>query len=351
MSESLDAFFLLEDRAPDVPPALERDGWGRPLIVPPGGGEPIAYTRMSTIAGKLEDRGGLETWKRRQAMRGVAITPELAAKVAALPEKTGNRRKDDLTAASWREYEEEAMTAAGSHSKASWGTAYHGFTEPGMRGNPAVPEKLQADVDAYWGKLDAYRAICLLSEVFVVNDELRCAGTFDDLYWLDGFGPVIGDKKSGKKKVKSATIQMAGYANAVAYNPETGERTDILDLVDWEAFGLARPQGHVNRDWALMIHSPVFEAAPVFYKADIRKGYDACRVAAWVRDFQSDNDGWVWDAHNDIMRAQREREAIRMINLACDWDQLRAVAVHFQDVWQDWHTTLGEQRAAQWTAA
>jgi len=350
VSDSLDAFWTLEGRTPDVPESIRRDRWGRPLIIGPDGVE-RAYTRMSTIAGKLDDKTGLETWKRRQAMRGVAIVPELAAMVASLPEKTGNRRKDELTSASWREYEGLAEEAARSHAKANWGTAFHGFTEPGMRGNPVVPEAIKADVDSYWERVDEYRVVLLASEVFVVNHELRIAGTFDDLYWIDGFGVVVGDKKSGKKKVKPTTIQMAGYANCEVYDPETGESRPLLSLVDWAMLGFDPanpPVPSVNKLWAFFVHAEHGTGVTTFYKADIDKGFKALRVAAWVRDFQSDNEGWVFDAHDEILRGQRQREAQEAMARATSVVDLSTIADSFADIWHDGLTAYGREVMASW---
>jgi hypothetical protein len=341
-----ESFLYLEGRDPDVPEDVERDQWGRPLILQPDGSK-IAYTRVSTAANMLEHQGGLEKWRQQIIVKGMAARPDILAACAALPSKTGNRKKDELTSTSWREYLDAAFEAGLGHEKANWGSATHGFTEPGMRGNPLVPAAIQGDVDSYWGKVDEYRVRLVGAELFVVNDELRFAGRFDDLYWIDGFGACLGDKKTGKAKVKQVTVQKSIYANSKAYDPRTGERREIVDAIDWERAGVPRPDD-INRKWAFFVHIPLGEGFTTFFKSDIEKGYAAAKVAAMIRDFRSDNKDWVFDAHEEIVLGQRQREAIDAINIASDMDQLRAVAHHFHDVWTDWLTTLGHERAARW---
>jgi hypothetical protein len=85
-----------------------------------------------------------------------------------------------------------------------------------------------------------------------------------------------------------------------------------------------------------------------FYKADIRKGWEAMQVACWVRDFQSDNDGWVFDAHNDIMAGQRERQAYEALWACKAVHELTAVANSFLDVWSDRLTEVGKEVIASW---
>ena len=50
---------------------IPRDRWGRPLITPVDGGDPMPYTRVSTLAKALDDKTALTDWKCRQ----VAIGP------------------------------------------------------------------------------------------------------------------------------------------------------------------------------------------------------------------------------------------------------------------------------------
>ena len=63
-----------------LPPAaddIRRDQWGRYLIVPPGGGEPIGHTRVTTVAKALDDGGGLAPWKATMNAIGMMLRPGL----------------------------------------------------------------------------------------------------------------------------------------------------------------------------------------------------------------------------------------------------------------------------------
>src|SRR5689334_2925212 len=65
--------------APQVP----RDRWQRPLVVPPKGGKPVAYTRCTTFVGCLEDTFNLSRWQQRMVALGLNDRPDLLLAVAA----------------------------------------------------------------------------------------------------------------------------------------------------------------------------------------------------------------------------------------------------------------------------
>ena len=60
-----------------MPTEITRDRYGRPMIVPPKGGAPIAYTRATTIANSLDDASALTAWKMRMAAIGLTSRPDL----------------------------------------------------------------------------------------------------------------------------------------------------------------------------------------------------------------------------------------------------------------------------------
>ena len=53
---------------------IRRDRFGRPLVVPPGGGPRVAYRRTTTFVGALEDTYALQQWKQRQVAIGSTTT-------------------------------------------------------------------------------------------------------------------------------------------------------------------------------------------------------------------------------------------------------------------------------------
>jgi len=57
---------------------IDRDRYGRPLVVPPNGGKPVAYTRATTIANSLDDASALTAWKMRMAAIGLTTRPDIS---------------------------------------------------------------------------------------------------------------------------------------------------------------------------------------------------------------------------------------------------------------------------------
>ena len=55
---------------------IQRDRWGRPLIVPPGGGKAVPYRRASGIGKALEDDTNLTYWRARVVAIGLMHRPD-----------------------------------------------------------------------------------------------------------------------------------------------------------------------------------------------------------------------------------------------------------------------------------
>ena len=224
----------------DRPDLIKRTADGRPYIIPPEGGKPRPYTRVSTFARALEDGASLVAWKQRMAVKGAVEHPEL---IPGGVDWTQPRFAAPVICT--------LMDAAGANDAAYYGTALHSlseifdFTDEDLRQfNPS--DQLLAGMDAY---VEATKDIQMLEgEVFVVNDEYGCAVTLDRLmlippttitmpdgqvlYLPDG-AVCIGDIKTGTLHTQENAIQMAMYAGGKRYDPITGERTPLhpdLDL-------------------------------------------------------------------------------------------------------------------------
>lgn len=163
---------------------IARDRYGRPLVTPPGGGKPMAYTRATTIAGILDDRYNLELWKLRQVASGLSRRRDLVALAAAQStayataverenaedEKAAKRALDKICG--------DAMDAAASGAAANLGSALHQFIDEINQGRePVIPADLRNDVDAYRNVMRDWDVVA--SEQFLVLDELKVAGTAD----------------------------------------------------------------------------------------------------------------------------------------------------------------------------
>lgn len=214
---------------------VPRDQYGRPKIIPVGGGKPVVYTRMSTIAKTLDDKSNLVNWKARMAAIGLRMRPALMTRMAGIV-ASGNL-DDYKVKRSIDAIVEEACEAAGAGDKASIGTGLHELAEAVDRGEDLEhvdgpdAERIAAYKAETWDK--GYEP--LGAEGFVVNDDLRVAGSYDRL-WRCPDGKVrVGDLKTGAWDAKdpmAVAAQLAGYARGMHYDPATGERTPLHPDLD-----------------------------------------------------------------------------------------------------------------------
>jgi len=212
---------------------IKRDRFGRPLIIPPGGGKPEGYTRVSTLAKALDDGTALVAWKQRMTLVGTLLDEGIRAEASTLI----NRHADPVGEASKAlgVLAHRAMERAGATRAASLGTTVHELTERMDNGQPIthVPDGLGPVLDAYtWGMAGLE---VIESEVFVVVDDIACAGTLDCLVRLPGGRVVVADKKTGRNEPAYAggvTTQCAAYARGQRYDPATGERTPLHHDLD-----------------------------------------------------------------------------------------------------------------------
>lgn len=214
-------------------PAIERDRWGRPLVVPVGGGDPVAYVRASTMAKALDDLSGLMAWKQRKTAEGLLYRPDLLTRLAGAL-ANGHPDDDDVKRAVNRVCT-EATEAAGASSGASTGTGLHALTDAIDAGQEPlyVPSDDQPRLDAYRIATRDLEAVDI--ETFVVDDEHGVAGSFDRL-WLCPDGRVrVGDLKTGAREDQyplATAMQMAIYAHGLRYDPETTERAPLDPRLD-----------------------------------------------------------------------------------------------------------------------
>lgn len=247
-------------------PTVNRDQWGRPLITPPGGGKPQPYTRVTTLAGTLEDQYNLTRWKQRQTILGLTRRADLLASAAAHAEDS--KQLDKIADA--------AMEAAESSAGATTGTALHTFTEKLDTGRDVgnVPDTLRPDLDAYT-KVTA-NLTTLAVEQFTVLDDLKVAGTFDRLVEFEGTR-YIADLKTGRIDfgAQKIAIQLALYSRAQVYDIPTGARTPLND---------------VDQDWGIVIHLPAGRGECTLHWVDLAAGWEAVERAAWTRQWRSRKD-------------------------------------------------------------
>lgn len=230
----------------------------------------MPYTRVSTMAKALDDLNQLMAWKQRKTAEGLVRRPDLLTRIAGTL-ANGDPDTDWATKKALNAICEEATEAAGASKGSSAGTGFHELTEAIDRGEEPmfVPPADQARLDAYREATRDYHAVD--AEVFVVCDELGVAGSFDRLWLCPDEVNRVGDLKTGKSEADYPTataIQIATYANSLRYNPETGERTPLVE-------------GPLDKATGLLIHMPPSGGCQVI-PLDIEKGWQAAQLAAQV---------------------------------------------------------------------
>lgn len=212
---------------------FRRDRWGRPMVIQPDGKE-IAYARASTLAKVTDDTHNLAARDQRLVAVGLARRPDLldlVHGVVSLHDDPVAEAKSDLNRVC-----RDAREFAGASAAASSGTAFHAMCQAAAMGREVSAGRWQAHLDAYLEELERKRLRVIDTEVRVVNDDLRSAGTFDVLMQhIDSGAVACGDLKSGRWDTlypAGVTTQVAIYANGQRYDVETGERSPIHPDLD-----------------------------------------------------------------------------------------------------------------------
>lgn len=308
---------MTEGTIPDPFAEVPRDRYMRPLIIPAGGGKPVAYTRCTTFVGVLEDTFNLSKWQQRMVALGLTKRPDLLLAVSA--HSDDKKRLDGIC--------DEAREAAAASSAATTGTALHKLTERVDRGeNVDIPKVAKADVNAYLAALDGMDRLHI--EALTVHDELKVAGTPDRVLMVDGT-PVIADLKTGSIDfgIGKIAMQLAMYSRSLRYELD-GTRHSL----------------DVDQDRALVIHLPAGSGECKLVWVDIRAGWEAVQVAAEVR---------AWRARKNLATpyapAQRTTSlsVARLILEAPDEATLRQIWADHRDVWSDDLTKRAAARKAE----
>jgi len=303
---------------------ISRDRWGRPMVIPPGGGKPVPYTRATTFVDCLDDKSNLSKWMQRQVLRGVAAAPQLMLRVSA--------SLDDDKAL--QKIADDALDAAQSNAKADIGTALHALTETVDRGGDlsAVPADYRADLEAYAAVM---RGIDIVStETFTVLDRYQVGGTHDRRLRFPSLGdtPVIGDVKTGRIDYGLGKIgmQLAVYAHSLTYNQSTGERSEF----------------DCRKDIAVIIHLPAGEGRAELVWVDIAQAWENIELCRQVRD-------WRKLKHAPIPSplAQVDIVAALIDQAACEADLINLWSTHWQQFTPEHIAQASVKKAAFYTTA
>jgi hypothetical protein len=240
---------------------IDRDRYGRPLIVPLRGGKPVAYTRATTIANSLDDASALTAWKMRMAAIGLTTRPDILLSITAAQE-------DKLAVNSLIE---DAMEVAGANKAANIGTAIHSFAEQLDSGHNLgiIPPEWIPDIKAYEQTTKILNKQFI--EQFSVLDKYKIAGTPDRVVEYNG-ELFIADIKTGRiDHPNNVAIQLAIYANGLPYDSATATRGT------W---------GNINKDKAIIIHLPAGTGTCKLMWIDIKEGFKGLQFAMKVRKWR-----------------------------------------------------------------
>lgn len=326
-----------------VKPEVARDRFGRPLIIPPGGGKPIAYRRCTTYIDVIEDRYNLQLWMQRMVALGLASRPDLLLAVQAHREdkKQLNRIVED------------AREAAAATAAATTGTALHALTEVIDAGDPLppLPAGPAASLEAY---REAMKPLGIKAmEQFVVIDTLKVGGTFDRLVTFEG-ETYVADLKTSQTldfgSLKHA-MQLAIYSRSYRYDVTTGERSPL---------GASMNRG-------ILIHCPSTDdpeqARAELHWVDLERGWNAVLVAKQVWEQRGTKKADVLspfgsparpslrmekkDAVDAAKEAKRAEDRIaRMIRAASTADEVRTLWSDYEGEWTDALTQIAREHIA-----
>lgn len=320
---------------PEAEKNVPRDSRDRPLIVPPcakcrqgityarGTGEQITgcpecptepepYERISRVVNAADTLQWLMDWRLGMAVRGMAMSRDLAYAAAGL-EWNDPQMRDII---------EKAHDRAGGNDDAHWGTGFHRITEPGVAPE-AIPEEMIDDVACFDLALEEAGMRIVATEMFVVNDQLRVAGTFDHIVVVDGRDKrMILDKKTGRFSAKNAAVQESCYAN--------GEYVD-MDLIAEEQWSPRREIQNLDREVAVVAHVPRDGGKRASLRpVDIALGYERAEIALAGKELD-DRADWVVPGI-DFGKVDAKKLLARRIDNATSHSELRDLMKHYDGV-------------------
>lgn len=223
---------------------------------------------VTTVAKIPDDTYGLDKWRTRQVVIGMATSPPLVNRAAAHFDERD--KLDDIA--------EEAMVAAKAHEASGRGTAAHRITE-------------RVDLNLDWIDTPESRAIRqqwtdaldragldivpeLVERIVVYPDQL-VAGRFDRIARRRSDGAlVVVDVKTGENAVKyphSTCIQLALYANAPLLAGPLVRNGDSETTETFEPM----PDG-LDRAVGVIVYLPPEGPADI-YELDLTAGWDTAR--------------------------------------------------------------------------
>lgn len=338
---------------------LPRDRWGRPLITPPDGqGEPVAYQRVTTFVGALEDTYHLSVWKQTMVVLGMARRPDLSLAASVI-----NNPKDQFQKRTLKSLAKQAFDASGGGAAAGIGTALHSYSELADMGTldlNTVPETYRADLEVYIQIMRLFKPVAM--EGFCVVDDLLVGGSYDrilavdadglaeyeaangPLYYPDGTKVLAGDTMIGDLKTGSDVMlgmgkiaqQLGTYANALDYDHTLGTRTPL--------------KGNPSKKWGVVIHLPAGTGAVRLLWCDLEAGWEAARtLSVGVHAYRKRRDLGHEFASARVAPTLAPN-LVEQIKAATTYADLKALYSANSERWTPGLTALAKERTAELAA-
>lgn len=238
---------------------------GRYKLSDPVTGESKSWQTASNYGFPLQDQYGLNKWRLRQLLTGVAQRPDLLALLAAMV---------DYDKGKLDEIAETALQVAGTSADANIGTAVHEALRAADEGKP-YPPMFEPHVRAYRAELARFGLRAVLVERLVITPALGAAGRLDRGYEEADGTLVLGDiKTSGRLDLSEheISVQLAVYQGA--------SHVRSLDDKTWE------PLPRMRDDYAIVVHVDRESGAVSVYRVDLTIGKNGANLAAQIRGWR-----------------------------------------------------------------
>jgi hypothetical protein len=252
---------------------VPRNQWGQGNIrIDPSdsSGKLYALPRISTLAGQLDNKGGLIKWAQANAVRGLAVSRALRDRAIVAV----NANDDDGLKA----VVAEAEIRGGSGDAAERGTSLHSVVMPALitGQDPQIDDlAMLASITAARKALAEAELVPVLMEQFGINTTAGYCGTYDLLVKHQPTGKhyVTDVKTSAKLNDRNyphkVAIQLSCYSRALRWCPYRGL--------------LRSPE--IDRQKGFLLSLPIDQGQAYLDPVDLDRGWEGLQLAQAARAF------------------------------------------------------------------
>lgn len=240
---------------------------GRYKFVDPFGNT-VSTMTASNYGFPLADQYGLNKWKMRELVKGIAQRQDLIALLSVLD--PGSKGKID-------EIIDTALQVAGTSAEANKGTSIHEALRLADMGLP-YPPMFEPFVSSYRAELQRFGLTVGLIEATVYSPGLNARGDLDRTFIESDGSHVLGDVKSTghlEDQAHEISVQMAVYQSATHYRDDKGA---------WHA--IPRGKHPLRDDYAIIVHVDREHATVTLYRLDLWIGKRGANLAEQVRQWR-----------------------------------------------------------------